>query len=132
VQYSRYREKGQYTTKLTFEELVKLYVNHRPVFAVGPPEIQRAFQMMRRGTNEPTIKKETLMNLLTTHGEKMKIEEINDCLSALAGVTIDDLDDEINPYDFAQNILGLGDVDQEEDAEQDTLLLGAAPAPDDT
>lgn len=71
-------------------------------------------------------------------GKKMKTEEINECLGALAGVTINDLDDNINPYDFAQNILGLGDVDPEEDAEQggsnddsagkDVLHLGSPSA----
>ena len=34
---------GEYVDRIGFDDLVKLYVNHRPVFAVGPEQIKQAF-----------------------------------------------------------------------------------------
>ena len=33
---------GEYVDRIGFDDLVKLYVNHRPVFAVGPEQIKQA------------------------------------------------------------------------------------------
>ena len=32
---------GEYVDRIGFDDLVKLYVNHRPVFAVGPEQIKQ-------------------------------------------------------------------------------------------
>ena len=42
IKYSKFSETGEAVDRVGFEEFVKLYVNHRPVFAVGPQQIGTA------------------------------------------------------------------------------------------
>jgi len=111
--------------RIGFDDLVKLYVNHRPVFAVGPGQIQQAFEAMKRHESGP-LPKEQFLQLLARHGEKMGQEELEQCLEALRGdASIHNvLDDEIDGLDFAHNILGLGDtedVDEEDEEDPDGM-----------
>merc|ERR1712216_187851 len=46
IKYSKFSETGEAVESVGFEDFVKLYVNPRPVFAVGPQEIVKAFSAM--------------------------------------------------------------------------------------
>ncbi|CAJ1410478.1 unnamed protein product [Effrenium voratum] len=118
VKYSRFAETGEYVDRIGFEDLVKLYVNHRPVFAVGPEQIKQAFDALREGGAGPS--RDTLLNLLTTHGEKATLEELERCLEALVGDSSINrvLDEEVDALDFAHNVLGLADAEADESQQE--------------
>jgi Ca2+-binding EF-hand superfamily protein len=118
VKYSSFAETGDYVDRIGFDDLVKLYVNHRPVFAVGPDQIKQAFEAMKRHEPGP-LPRENLLGLLTSHGEKMTYEELERCLEALVGDPSVNrvLEDEVDALDFAHNVLGLAEAEAEESAE---------------
>jgi len=114
VKYSRFGETGDYVDRIGFDDLVKLYVNHRPVFAVGPDQIRQAFEAMKNHKPEP-LSRDTLLQLLTTTGEKMGYDELERCFELLVGDPSIQrvLDEEVDPLDFAHGVLGLQDADEE-------------------
>merc|ERR1712232_1124403 len=121
--YSKYGESGEYVDRIGFDDLVKLYVNHRPVFAVGPEQIRQAFDALKRYEPGP-IPREQLLGLLSGHGEKMSSEELEKCLEALVGdpAIRSVLDDEVDALDFARNILGLADGEETEAEARDAIV----------
>eukprot|EP00929_Paragymnodinium_shiwhaense_P051431 TRINITY_DN25883_c0_g1_i1.p1 TRINITY_DN25883_c0_g1~~TRINITY_DN25883_c0_g1_i1.p1 ORF type:complete len:959 (-),score=271.03 TRINITY_DN25883_c0_g1_i1:60-2936(-) len=113
VKYSKFGDTGDYVNRIGFEDLVKLYVNHRPVFAVGPEQIRQAFEAMKRHEPGP-LQRDTLLQLLASHGEKMGQEELEKCLEALVGEPSVHrvLDEEVEALDFAHDVLGLAEADE--------------------
>jgi len=123
VKYSKFGETGEYVDRIGFDDLVRLYVNHRPVFAVGPDQIRQAFEAMNRHEAGPLPRdgENGLIGLLTHHGEKMSLEELEKCFEALVGdpAVHRVLDEEVDALGFAHDVLGLADaveVSQEEAA----------------
>merc|ERR550525_3516 len=118
VKYSRFGETGEFVDRIGFEDVVRLYVNHRPVFAVGPEQIKQAFEALKRHEPGP-IPRDVLLGLLTGHGEKMQFEELEKCLESLVGDPSIHrvLEDEVDALDIARNVLGLADevMDAEEE-----------------
>jgi len=110
VKYCRFGETGEYVDRINFDDLVKLYVNHRPVFAVGPEQIRQAFQAMKRSEPGP-LPRDVLLQLLTTHGEKMSFDELERHLEDLTGDPSIHraLDEEVDALDFAHGVLGLSE-----------------------
>lgn len=102
IKYSQFNDSGEYVDRIGFDDFVKLYVNHRPVFSVGPAQIQQAFEAMKRHEGGP-LPKDQLIALLTTHAEKMTVKEIEACLGALTGdpSIATALEDEVDALDFA-------------------------------
>lgn len=134
VKYSKFGDTGDYVNRIGFDDLVKLYVNHRPVFAVGPEQIRQAFEAMKQRDAGP-LSRDQLLNLLTQNGEKMTIEELERCLEALVGDPSVHrvLDEEVDAMDFAHDVLGLADADDgaAEDVsdmeENSAMMLSQAP-----
>lgn len=123
VKYSKFGEQGEYVNRVAFNDLVKLYVNHRPVFAVGPEQIKHAFEAMKR--HEPgKLSREDLLTLLQSHGEKMQWEEIERCFEALVGEPSVHrvLDEEVDALDFAHNVLGLASEEQQQQIDDLAIL----------
>merc|ERR1712096_555884 len=116
--YSTFSETGEVVERVNFETFVKLYVNHRPVFAVGPAQIVQAFDAMKRH-EEGSLMREVLLDLLTKQGEQMSREEIEECLSKLVGegALEDLLPAEIPAYEFATQTLGLAELEEVESAD---------------
>jgi len=116
VKYCRFGETGEYVDRINFDDLVKLYVNHRPVFAVGPEQIRQAFQAMKRCEPGP-LPRDVLLQLLTTHGEKMGFDELERHLEDLTGDPSIHraLDEEVDALDFAHGVLGLTEEQPSED-----------------
>jgi len=127
VKYSQFGEIGEYVKRIGFDDLVRLYVNHRPVFAVGPEQIKQAFEAMKR--HEPgALPRDTLLTLLTSHGEKMTMTDLEGCLELLVGDSCVEraLEDEVDAGDFANNVLGLTEVGDTLAAEEGAATLGAS------
>jgi len=127
VRYSKFSETGEYVDRIAFEALVKLYVNHRPVFPVGPDQIRQAFEALKRHEPGP-VPREQLLQLLSGHGEKLPIEELERCLDSLVGDSSirNVLGEEVDALDFARNVLGLADGDTEAE-EGATCAIVVAP-----
>jgi len=130
VKYSQFGESSEYVNRIGFEDLVKLYVNHRPVFAVGPEQIRQAFEAMKRHEPGP-LSRDNLITLLTAHGEKMNFEELERCFESLVGEPSIGrvLDDEVDSLDFAQNVLGLADAEEQLSPEEQALAVAMGEGP---
>ncbi|XP_046596997.1 cilia- and flagella-associated protein 251-like [Neodiprion lecontei] len=65
-----YAKTGQLVEEITFEEFVKLYVNHRPVFGTSMQQIKKAFAVFGKPEmeNSPIITREQFIEILTEHG----------------------------------------------------------------
>jgi Ca2+-binding EF-hand superfamily protein len=113
VKYSEFGETGEYVDRIGFDKLVKLYVNHRPVFSVGPKQIQAAFEAMKRHESGP-LSKDQFLTMLTSSGEKMTIEELEQCFESLVGESSIHavLEDELEALDFARNVLCLHEAEE--------------------
>lgn len=116
VKYSKFCETGENVNRIGFDDLVKLYVNHRPVFHVGSEQICQAFDAMKRHEPGP-LSRDTLLSLLTTSGERMGLEELERCLDALVSEPsiYRVLEEEIDAQDFSQEVLGLTDMEPHHD-----------------
>mmetsp|Transcript_60099 Transcript_60099/g.127324 ORF Transcript_60099/g.127324 Transcript_60099/m.127324 type:complete len:972 (-) Transcript_60099:21-2936(-) len=116
VKYSKFGETGEYVDRIAFDDLVRLYVNHRPVFAIGPEQIKQAFKAMSRheGSTLARDGENGLLALLTNHGERMTLEELETCLAALVGDSAVHrvLGEEVDAVSFAQDILGLTEAEE--------------------
>lgn len=51
--------------ELTFEDFVKLYINHRPALGITTEHIQHAFKML----HSPNMNKMEFMHILCNHGK---------------------------------------------------------------
>jgi len=120
VKYSKFGETCEYVDRIGFDDFVKLYVNHRPVFSVGPDQIRMAFDALKRHEPSP-MSRETLLSLLTTRGETMSFEELEKCFEALVGdpSIYSVLGEDVYAMDFAHRILGLEDMPAVPDAHDD-------------
>mmetsp|Transcript_42036 Transcript_42036/g.105703 ORF Transcript_42036/g.105703 Transcript_42036/m.105703 type:complete len:986 (+) Transcript_42036:60-3017(+) len=132
VKYSKFGETGEYVDRIGFDDLVRLYVNHRPVFAVGPAQIKQAFEAMNRHEPGPLARdgENGLIGLLTNHGEKMTMEEMERCFEALVGdpSVHRTLDEEVDALSFAHNVLGLADADESQQEEGSLAIAGSIEA----
>ncbi|CAB1319806.1 unnamed protein product [Coregonus sp. 'balchen'] len=65
VKFIRYAETGRYVTDIDLEELIKLYVNHRPAFGISRKELLHIFQVLGDPyvTREPVVNRDELLEL---------------------------------------------------------------------
>lgn len=68
VCYKHYVETGKLVEVITFEEFVRLYVNHRPVFGLCMQQIKEAFRTFveenSASMENPTLTREQFMDIL--------------------------------------------------------------------
>ncbi|KYQ60114.1 WD repeat-containing protein 66 [Trachymyrmex zeteki] len=67
VCYKRYVETGKFVEEITFEEFIRLYVNHRPVFGICMRHVKEAFRTFIEENSDmenPTLTREQLVNIL--------------------------------------------------------------------
>merc|ERR1712217_251306 len=69
------------------------------------------------------MSRDSLMGLLTGHGEKMTFEELERCFEALVGEPSIHrvLEDDVDSLDFAHNVLGLADMEEPSDEAKPSL-----------
>lgn len=80
VSYRNYAETGQLLEEITFEDFVKLYINHRPVFGYSTREMKKAFASFCEkglGNDEDLVlTRDQFMNILFgTYPEKNILED---------------------------------------------------------
>jgi|MDSV01.2.fsa_nt_gb cilia- and flagella-associated protein 251 len=120
VKYARFLEDGTTQEEIGFDDFLKLYVNHRPVYGVGKQQIQEAFEVLadklgRRGGMDgdgPAVSWNALQNLLQDEGEQMSKDELDSCLQSLLGDGIEDIGGSIGPLTFSNEVLGFEDYDE--------------------
>lgn len=73
-----YAKSGQLVEDITFEEFIKSYVNHRPVFGVSMGEVKKAFAAFTEPEMEsnPSITRETFVKILTDYGNSRSVISI--------------------------------------------------------
>lgn len=68
VCYKDYAETGRLVEEITFEEFVRLYVNHRPVFGLSDEQTKEAFRAFVEerlaSVENPTLTREQFMAIL--------------------------------------------------------------------
>lgn len=122
VKFSQYVETGQCVTEIDLGGLIRLFVNHRPVFGLDPSRIKQSFEVLgKRKDDSLVLDRSRLLALLQSKGEHVTESELADCLGALFGYTLDEagaeppdaaaqleeqLPEEISMEMFGQNILG--------------------------
>lgn len=84
VKYEDYLNTNEVKKMIGIDEFIKLYINHRPVFGIGKEHIEKAFRTLGI-ENGDTMEWDELKTLLTTMGEQMSEEEIQDCMTKLLG-----------------------------------------------
>ena len=77
-------ETGERINEIDVSEFLKLYINHRPVFCTLNAELEWAFSVLGTKKNGVfKIDREKLLWDLMTRGEKMKDNELTNCLNTL-------------------------------------------------
>ncbi|XP_023289872.1 cilia- and flagella-associated protein 251 [Orussus abietinus] len=66
VIYKNYAETGQRVDEISFEELIKLYINHRPAFGISSYEMKKAFSAFddSAGSQNPKMSLEAFIDVL--------------------------------------------------------------------
>jgi WD40 repeat protein len=102
-----------------FEQLVRLFVNHRPVFHVAKDNIREAFRVL--AGESATMTRDQLLTKLQTLGEKMSESELVICFQSLLGDAslLQTLPPNFTADNFAMDLLGF------EDYERDTRSAAA-------
>jgi WD40 repeat protein len=82
VRYSNFGgiETGEKVTSFDLDTFVRLFVNHRPVYAVGLPHIENAFGALLNGDKKGSIPKDKMQNLLQREGEVISVQDLQSYL----------------------------------------------------
>ncbi|CAM9978678.1 unnamed protein product [Discosporangium mesarthrocarpum] len=119
VKYSRFTETGQVEDTINLEGLIRLFVNHRPVFPVNKQGIEDSFRAMGSEQNHGRLDWSGICAKMKTMGEPVSEEELTHCLEALTGETSTTRvngHQSLYPLQFAEEVLGF------EDYQPDTVL----------
>eukprot|EP00201_Polytomella_parva_P001508 CAMPEP_0175075524 /NCGR_PEP_ID=MMETSP0052_2-20121109/22066_1 /TAXON_ID=51329 ORGANISM="Polytomella parva, Strain SAG 63-3" /NCGR_SAMPLE_ID=MMETSP0052_2 /ASSEMBLY_ACC=CAM_ASM_000194 /LENGTH=810 /DNA_ID=CAMNT_0016344255 /DNA_START=338 /DNA_END=2773 /DNA_ORIENTATION=+ len=95
--------------EVSFNDLLCLYVNHRPLNNVTIDDITAAFKAINARGNPLRIENERLKDMLLTGGEAMGVEELAAALKALTGAeTLNKVvsNTAVNVNQFSEDILG--------------------------
>lgn len=120
VCYSNFTETGQKVTSFDLDTFVRLFVNHRPVYAVGLPHIENAFGVLLEGDKKGSIPKETMQQKLQREGEVISVQDLQEYLYLLVGESDfkkalpADVDAEL----FSKEVLGFEEVEDEGEEEE--------------
>eukprot|EP01147_Barroeca_monosierra_P003037 gene3037-5819_t len=107
VKFKDYMETGKYKTSVSLDDIVTLFVNHRPALGIAPEDIEKAFKALAPETGG-SISSGQLYELLQQCGDKMTEDELARCLTSLLGTSQLDgaLPRHINADVFAEDIVG--------------------------
>lgn len=84
VSYKQYIETDKLVEKITFEEFVRLYVNHRPAFGICMRQIKEAFRTFidenSINMENPTLTREQFMDVLLGRAISKTSIEDSECV----------------------------------------------------
>ncbi|CAM9344740.1 unnamed protein product, partial [Sphacelaria rigidula] len=116
VKYSRFTETGEVQETIDLNGLIRLFVNHRPVFPVSKQAIHEAFVSMGGDPHDGSkLGWSSICAKLQSMVERISDEELAHCLEALTG---DSSTSRVNgrqylqPMQFAEEVLGFEDYRQ--------------------
>lgn len=127
VKYSLFSSTGAAVAEITLDDLIRLYVNHRPVLGIGKAQITDAMRLLADqleqaaglgGLGDGSVAWSALANLLQSRGEALSERELATCLQALIGD--EELSGRVAPDRLAHDVLGFedyGDAEEESKAE---------------
>ena len=125
IKYSKYLINGEIADSINFDNFLRLYINHRPVFGISKEQIQDAFSTIsehcvkafgRRARpsgdeDGPQLLWNDLEELMKQGAESLTEEEFQSCLQSLVGEEAANISGYIGPLTFADNVLGFADYD---------------------
>ena len=104
-------------TSFDLDTFVRLFVNHRPVYGIGKPHIEKAFGAMLGGDTKGSIPRDTILAKLQREGEMISVADLQNFFYLLVGekdfgqaITSAD----INAEQFSQDVLGFEEVEEED------------------
>ncbi|CAM9695874.1 unnamed protein product [Ectocarpus sp. 12 AP-2014] len=113
IKYSRFTETGEVEDSVDLNGLIRLFVNHRPVFPVSKQAICEAFSAMGGDPHDAgRLSWSTICSTLQSMGERVSEEELVHCLEALTGdnsTTRMNGRHTLHPMQFAEEVLGFED-----------------------
>jgi len=99
---------------VSLSDLVRLYVNHKPVQEVSLQDLRQAFVALGAEQITGTLKWESLRLMLLRIGEPLTDPELVKCLQSLTTETLNGREDFSAPL-FAEQILGFEGMEEEEE-----------------
>lgn len=117
VKYSQFTQTTHAVESIDLPDLIKLYLNHRPVLGIGKQQIEHAFAVLGAS---PSLTWPMLERRLLHSGEALSAHELRSCLNALI-VAPDEsrsndavvMDAQYSALSFADKVLGFDDYDEE-------------------
>lgn len=107
IKFKDYYTTQEYKTSVDLDDLVTLFVNHRPALGLAPSDLHSAFSAIAPDT-EGGIASNDLYQLLQEVGDRMTEDELARCLATLLGDSrIDEaLPPRVDADTFAEDIVG--------------------------
>ena len=96
MRYTDYVNSGKLKTEISFDEFLKLFINHKQVVGEELSELKKVFKIIGKDNGDqltiPEIEYEEFMDFLKTRGEMFKEKDFNFYCKTLAG-NQEDVDD---------------------------------------
>ena len=96
MRYTDYVNSGKLKTEISFDEFLKLFINHKQVVGEELSELKKVFKIIGKDNgdqmNIPEIEYEEFMDFLKTRGEMFKEKDFNFYFKTLTG-NQEDVDD---------------------------------------
>ena len=96
VRYTDYVNSGKLKTEISFDEFLKLFINHKQVVGEELSELKKVFKIIGKDNgdqmNIPEIEYEEFMDFLKTRGEMFKEKDFNFYFKTFTG-NQEDVDD---------------------------------------
>ena len=96
MRYTDYVNSGKLKTEISFDEFLKLFINHKQVVGEELSELKKVFKIIGKDNGDqltiPEIEYEEFMDFLKTRGEMFKEKDLNFYFKTLTG-NQEDVDD---------------------------------------
>lgn len=132
VKFGHYTEDCEKVDRFDLNTFVRLFVNHRPVYGIGTPDIEKAFNTLFESDTKGATARETFLQAIGSEGESLMLQELTGLIDKLVGETSvkEALGDALTPEMFAKKILSFEEVEEDEDdlgEEYDPAFAGMSP-----
>ena len=109
IKFKDYYSTQEYKTTVDLDDLVTLFVNHRPALGLAPSDLEEAFAAIATGeSGAGVVTSAQLYAALQEVGDAMTEDELARCLASLLGnPRIDEaLPEHVNADVFAEEVVG--------------------------